>query len=94
MWISYDSTNKDCQAGEISMVEPGRTKDGPTGPMFKVSVAYDGGNSVPLFYEEHPGSIVDVPQLQLMLEKARVHGYRRCASSWTAAASAATTSPT
>jgi len=43
-----------------------------------VSVAYDRTNSVPLFYEEHPGSVVDVSQLQLMLEKARAYGYRRC----------------
>ncbi|MGN0078551.1 MAG: transposase [Coriobacteriales bacterium] len=78
VWISYDSTNKDCQAGDISMVETGRTKDGLTGPMFNVAVAYDRTNSVPLFYEEYPGSIVDVSQLQLMLEKARAHGYRHC----------------
>lgn len=78
VWISYDSTNKDCQAGEISMVETGRTKDNLTGPVFNVAVAYDKTNSVPLFYEEYPGSIVDVSQLQLMLEKARSYGYRHC----------------
>ncbi|MGN0038535.1 MAG: transposase [Coriobacteriales bacterium] len=78
VWISYDSTNKDCQAGDISMVETGRTKDNLTGPVFNVAVAYDRSNSVPLFYEEYPGSIVDVSQLQLMLEKARSYGYRHC----------------
>lgn len=78
IWISYDSTNKSCQAGDIAIVEPGHSKDGSGKPVVNVSVAYDRTNSVPLFYEEYPGSIVDVSQLQLMLEKARAYGYRRC----------------
>lgn len=31
---------------------------------------------MPLFYEEYPGSINDVSQLQLMLEKAKGYGYK------------------
>ena len=43
--------------------------------MFNYSIAYNNTNSVPLFYEEYPGSITDVSQLQIMLEKARGYGY-------------------
>jgi len=78
IYISYDSTNKDCQAGDIEMVEYGHSKSGRGLPVFNFSVAYDTTNRVPLFYEEYPGSIVDVSQLQYMLEKAKSYGYRRC----------------
>lgn len=76
IYISYDSTNKNCQAGDISFVEYGHPKDNKGLPVFNVSVAYDTRNREPLFYEEYPGSIVDVAQLQFMLEKARRYGYK------------------
>jgi transposase len=78
IYISYDSTNKDCQAGDIEMLEYGHSKSGKGLPVFNFSVAYDKTNRVPLFYEAYPGSIVDVSQLQYMLEKAKSYGYRRC----------------
>ncbi len=78
IYISYDSTNKDCQAGDIEMIEYGHSKSGKGLSVFNYSVAYDKTNGVPLFYEAYPGSIVDVSQLQFMLEKAKSYGYRRC----------------
>jgi transposase len=77
IYISYDSTNKNCQAGNIAMVEYGHPKTDVGLPIFNYSVAYDRTNSIPLFYEEYPGSIVDVSQLQYMLEKAHAYGYHR-----------------
>jgi transposase len=76
IYISYDSTNKKCQAGDIEMVEYGHAKKDGSLPVFNYSVAYDTDNREPLFYEEYPGSIVDVSQLQFMLEKAAGYGYR------------------
>ena len=77
IYISYDSTNKNCQAGDIDFVEYGHPKDNAGAPVLNYSIAYDRSNSVPLFYEEYPGSIVDISQLQLMLEKANGYGYKR-----------------
>jgi transposase len=77
IYISYDSTNKKCQAGDIEMVENGHNKDGIISPVFNYSIAYDTSNSTPLFYEEYPGSIVDVSQLQFMIEKAVGYGYKK-----------------
>lgn len=77
IYISYDSTNKSCQAGDINIAEFGHSKDGQDKPIFNYAVAYDRNNREPLFYEEYPGSIVDVSQLQYMLEKAKGYGYRR-----------------
>ena len=76
IYISYDSTNKKCQAGDIEMVEIGTSKDAAPEPVFNYSVAYDTDNQEPLFYEEYPGSIVDVSQLEYMLDKAKAYGYR------------------
>ena len=76
IYISYDSTNKNCQAGDIEIVEFGHAKEDKGLPVFNYSIAYDCSNREPLFYETYPGSIVDVSQLQIMLEKAVAYGYR------------------
>lgn len=77
IYISYDSTNKNCQAGDVEFAEIGHAKDDKNKPVLNYSIAYDKNNSEPLFYEMYPGSIVDVSQLQYMLEKTAGYGYRR-----------------
>ena len=77
IYISYDSTNKNCQAGDLDFVEYGHAKDDQGAPVMNYSIAYDTKNAVPLFYEDYPGSVVDVAQLQFMLEKAKGYGYRK-----------------
>jgi len=76
IYISYDSTNKNCQAGDVEFVEFGHAKDDQNKPILNYSIAYDKNNREPLFYEMYPGSIVDVSQLQYMLEKTEGYGYR------------------
>ncbi len=78
IYISYDSTNKNSQAGDIELVEYGHAKEEKDLPVINYSIAYDTTNSVPLFYEDYPGSIVDISQLQCMLEKALSYGYKHC----------------
>ena len=77
IYISYDSTNKNCQAGDIEMVEFGHAKDDEKLPIFNYSIAYDTQNREPLFYEQYPGSVVDVSQLQFALDKAKSYGYKK-----------------
>ena len=77
IYISYDSTNKNCQAGDIEIVEYGHPKDDKGLPIFNHSIAYDCHNREPLFYEKYPGSINDMSQLDYTLEKAYGYGYRR-----------------
>lgn len=76
IYISYDSTNKNCQAGDIELVEFGHAREDKGLPIFNYSIAYDCNNREPLFYEDYPGSIVDVSQLQCMLDKANAYGYK------------------
>ncbi len=76
IYVSYDSTNKRCSAGDVDLVEVGHSKTHSTGPVVNYAVAYDTNNAVPLFYEDYPGSIVDVSQLKAMVDKAYGYGYR------------------
>ncbi len=76
IYISYDSTNTNCEAGNISMVEFGAAKIDAGLPIFNYAVGYDLNNSEPLMYEKYPGSINDVSQLQFMVEKVKGYGYK------------------
>jgi len=77
IYFSYDSTNKNCQAGDIEMVEFGKAKADSRLPIFNYAIAYDPKNREPLFYETYPGSINDVSQLQFMIGKAKGYGYKK-----------------
>ena len=77
IYISYDSTNKNCQAGDIKMVEFRHPKVDMGEPVFNYAVAYDAHNQEPLFYEKYPGSLNDISQLQFMLDKASGYGYKK-----------------
>ena len=76
IYISYDSTNKSSEAGNIEMVEFGEAKVDVGSPIFNYSIAYDTKNAKPLFYESYLGSIADISQLEYMLGKAKGYGYK------------------
>lgn len=76
IYISYDSTNKNSEAGNIEMVEFGEAKVDVGLPIFNYSIAYDTKNAKPLFYESYLGSIADISQLEFMLGKAKGYGYK------------------
>ena len=76
IYISYDSTNKHSDAGDVDLVEAGHPKADTGKTIFNYSIAYDQSNAEPLLYESYMGSIVDVAELQLMVEKVEGYGYR------------------
>lgn len=77
IYISYDATNKNCEAGDIDIVEFGKAKDDKGLPIFNFSIAMDKSNQVPLFYEEYPGSVADVSQLTFMVDKVMEYNYKK-----------------
>ena len=77
IYISYDSTNKNSEAGDIDIVEFGKAKDDKGLPVFNLSIAMDKTNRVPLFYEEYPGSITDVSQFTFMVDKVIDYKYKK-----------------
>ena len=77
VYVSYDSTAKKCEAGELRIVEMGHAKTNEEANIFNYSIAYDTKNQEPLFYEIYPGSINDISQLRCMIDKAIGYGYRQ-----------------
>lgn len=75
IYISYDSTNKNCQAGEIDLIEYGKAEDDKGIPVFNIAIAFDNTNRVPLFYEEYPRSITDVSQFIYTVDEVSDHDY-------------------
>ncbi len=59
------------------MVEFGNAKDDSRLPIFNYAIAYATNNKEPLFYEQYPGSVNDVSQLQFALNKAKSYGYKK-----------------
>lgn len=76
IYLTYDSTNKNCKAGDIEKAEYGHPKEDIGAAVVNYSLAYDINNQEPLLYESYPGSIVDVSQLQYLIEKVRGYGYK------------------
>ncbi len=75
IYISYDSSNKNGQAGDITFLEDGNAKDDKDISIFNFAIAYDVKNQMPLFIEIYPGSINDVSQFIYMVDKAIEYGY-------------------
>ena len=77
IYVSYDSTSKKCQAGDLRIVEKGHSKRNEETDIFNYAIAYDTMNREPLFYEVYPGSINDTSQLKCTVDKAKGYGYHR-----------------
>lgn len=77
VYVSYDSTNKNGEAGDIDIVEFGKARDDKIFPVFNLSIAMDKTNRIPLFYEEYPGSVIDVSQFTFMVDRVLEYGYKQ-----------------
>ena len=77
IYISYDSTSKLCEAGDLRVVEKGLSKENETANIFHYAIAYDTLNREPLFYELYPGSINDISQFECTVDKAQGYGYKK-----------------
>ena len=76
IYVSYDSTSKQCEAGDLRIVEKGHSKENEETDIFNYAIAYDTKNREPLFYELYPGSINDISQFQCTVDKAVGYGYK------------------
>lgn len=74
IYISYDSTNMNCTAGNLELVEYGHAKDNPDLPQVNMSLAYNQTDNTPLMYEIYPGSIIDNSECRKMVERAAYYG--------------------
>lgn len=76
IYISYDSTNKNIQAGDIELSEWGKSKVNTGEKIINYAVAYDLTNKIPLFYEVYSGSITDTTQFKETITRAHEFGYK------------------
>lgn len=76
IYVSYDSTNKNSQAGDISFVEFGNAKEDKGLPIINIGIATEATNQIPLFYDTYCGSINDVSQFEFFVNKAKAYGYK------------------
>lgn len=74
MYVSYDSTNMNCVAGNLELAEYGHAKDDPELAQVNVSLGYDQTDNVPLMYEIYPGSIIDNTECGKMVDRAKYYG--------------------
>ncbi len=74
--ISYDSTNKNCQAGDIEIVEFGNAKVDMGTPIYNIAIATSVRGCIPLLFEVYGSSIPDVSQLDSFIAKLRTYGYK------------------
>lgn len=77
VYISYDSTSKICDAGDLKIVEVGHSKENVETDIFNYAIAYDTKNREPLFYEIYPGSINDMAQFECTVDRTKGYGYRK-----------------
>ena len=77
VYISYDSTSKQCEAGDLRIVEVGHSKENEETNIFNYAIAFDTKYREPLFYELYPGSINDISQFECTVDKAKSYGYKK-----------------
>lgn len=75
VYISYDSTNFNCETSGVELAEYGHAKDDDELPQINLSYAINHKTGTPLFYELYPGSIIDNNQCSYMADKAKEYGY-------------------
>lgn len=73
IYISYDSTNMNCVAGNLELAEYGHAKDNPDLPQVNMSLGYNQTGNKPLFYSLYPGSIIDNAECEKMVERAKYY---------------------
>ena len=73
--IDFDGTNMNSSISESSLAEYGKPKDDEGLPQINLSYAIDHNTGMPLFYELYPGSITDMSQTKIMIDKAKNYGY-------------------
>ncbi len=68
VYLCYDSTNVNCQATGVSIVQKGHAKDDPTLPQVNTDYVIRQVDGMPVTYLHSPGSVTDIAQAQEMIK--------------------------
>lgn len=67
VYLCYDSTNVNCQAEGVFIVQKGHAKDDPSLPQVNTDYVIRQADGMPLTYMHSPGSVNDIAQAQEMI---------------------------
>ena len=67
VYLCYDSTNVNCQARGVTIVQKGHAKDDATLPQVNTDYVVRQCDGLPLTYLHSPGSVTDIAQAQEMI---------------------------
>lgn len=73
--IDFDGSNLNCSNEESDLSEYGHAKVDEGLPQINLSYAINHNSGLPLFYELYPGSITDMSETKIMIDKAKNYGY-------------------
>ncbi len=76
IYISYDSTNMNCEANGVDIAEYGAAKDYETKKQINISYVFDQKNGIPLFYELYSGSVTDIVEIKKLIDKCKSIGLK------------------
>ena len=68
VYLCYDSTNVNCQASGVEIVQRGRAKDDPSLPQVNTDYVIRQSDGMPITYLHSPGSVTDIAQAQEMIK--------------------------
>ena len=68
VYLCYDSTNVNCQAAGVSIVQKGHAKDDPSLPQVNTDYVIRQSDGMPITYFHSPGSVTDIAQAQEMIK--------------------------
>ena len=68
VYLCYDSTNVNCQATGVSIVQKGHAKDDPSLPQVNTDYVIRQSDGMPITYLHSPGSVTDIAQAQEMIK--------------------------
>lgn len=74
--LIYNITSLSSYSNNINLLECSYNRDGLSHPQVNLSLIVDKNFGIPVMYDIHPGSIVDVSALKNTIEKIRSYGIR------------------
>lgn len=73
--VDFDGTNINSSNSNSDLTEFGHPKIDEGLPQINLSYAIDHNSGLPLFYELYPGSITDMSETKIMIDKAKNYGF-------------------
>ncbi|PPJ44882.1 hypothetical protein C0075_23985 [Rhizobium sp. KAs_5_22] len=75
-YLNVDSTNISTTSKAVEMAEYGYSKDGEYEPIVNISFITDQLNGLPIYYDIYAGSINDMSQCEILIDKSKELGIK------------------